>query len=236
VRAALVDRDPARQRDRVRYLELQGWDVTVLHRGTDLYPAPTGRPADVVVFADANAQDLSLVRDVRARRVAGADVAQRFVVLGVSDDSTAIACYEAGVDVTLPGGATPALVAAACNSLTVFRGSTVPTTSRVGDIVVDREAMSVTVAGMPIKASRREFDLLDHFTRAPSRVFSRKELAAAVWGNEHMGDPKHSRVVDAVVSRFNRKAQDAELPPIFATVRARGYRLNVDAHQSDVER
>jgi two-component system copper resistance phosphate regulon response regulator CusR len=52
------------------------------------------------------------------------------------------------------------------------------------DIQLNCRTRKVTVKGVEVKLSRREFDLLELFMRDPNVVFSREEILERVWGNE----------------------------------------------------
>jgi two-component system, OmpR family, response regulator ResD len=51
----------------------------------------------------------------------------------------------------------------------------------IGDLTVSRAARSVTVKGVQVRLTRREFDLLLFFVTHADTVFSRKELLKYVW-------------------------------------------------------
>ena len=88
---------------------------------------------------------------------------------------------------------------------------------------IDATARTVTQDGRPIDVSRREFDLLLFLTRHPARVFSRRQLLNAVWGNTCTGE----RTVDVHVTRLRQKLQTSR--ELVTTVRGVGYRLATDA-------
>jgi len=72
-----------------------------------------------------------------------------------------------------------------------------------GALVVDLPARRAFVGGVPVRLTRREFDLLAFFIRNPDRAVSRQELIACVWDN---GDALASeRTVDIHVRRLRSK-------------------------------
>src|SRR5687768_6582403 len=66
----------------------------------------------------------------------------------------------------------------------------------------DFEAVSVTVDGIPIRLTRREFELLRHLVENRNRVQSRDRLLERVWGYERMVE---TRSVDVHVGRLRGK-------------------------------
>jgi DNA-binding response OmpR family regulator len=96
-----------------------------------------------------------------------------------------------------------------------------PSTTTIGDLVVDEEARAVTVAGSPVELTRTEFDLLATMSARPRLAFSRRQLIDAVWGADWFGD---EHLVDVHVGHLRRKlGDDAGEPRFVRTVRGVGY-------------
>jgi two-component system response regulator MtrA len=94
---------------------------------------------------------------------------------------------------------------------------------RFGDVVVDLGARTVSRAGLPVKLTHLELELLVFFIRNPHRVFSRDELVREVWGLTHAGQ---ARTVDNFVAQLRAKLEaDPDRPTCFVTVRGTGYRF-----------
>ncbi len=53
---------------------------------------------------------------------------------------------------------------------------------RVGRVELDADLREVRIAGRPVRLSAKPFAILETFMRAPSRLLSRAELVARVWG------------------------------------------------------
>jgi DNA-binding response OmpR family regulator len=69
-------------------------------------------------------------------------------------------------------------------------------------LVVDFDAVAVTVDGEPIRLTRREFDLLRCLIEHRNRVLSRDRLLARVWGYTHALE---TRSVDVHIGRLRAK-------------------------------
>jgi DNA-binding response OmpR family regulator len=96
-----------------------------------------------------------------------------------------------------------------------------PDVTVIGDLAVDEEARTVTVAGRPVDLTRTEFDLLAAMAGRPRLAFSRRQLIDSVWGSDWYGD---EHLVDVHVGHLRRKlGDDATEPRYVRTVRGVGY-------------
>nr|WP_302675494.1 response regulator transcription factor [Rhodococcus sp. W8901] len=104
-------------------------------------------------------------------------------------------------------------------------GATVPESAREvhGDLVIDRDALTVTEGARRPALTRTEWQLLLALSERPGQVFSREQLLERVWGFDHLGG---SRLVDACVQRLRAKLEkDPSAPRYVQTVRGFGYRF-----------
>ncbi len=85
-----------------------------------------------------------------------------------------------------------------------------------GELVIDEDARSVTVAGREIGLTGREFDVLTLLARTPGKVYSREELLEEVWGPEYPGD---ARTVDVHVRRLREKLEEHPGEPRYVRTR-----------------
>lgn len=93
---------------------------------------------------------------------------------------------------------------------------------RLGPLVIDVAARTVTRDGTPIPLTRTEFDVLAELARRPGQVFTREVLLERVWGYDFLGD---SRLVDVAVGRLRAKVEpDPASPTLIVTIRGVGYR------------
>jgi two-component system phosphate regulon response regulator PhoB len=96
---------------------------------------------------------------------------------------------------------------------------------RFDEVIIDANAMQLTVRGEVLPTTATEFRLLDYLARHPGRVFSRDHLLDAVWGDARFVTP---RSVDVYVSRIREKIEvDPENPRHLKTVRGAGYRFEL---------
>lgn len=94
---------------------------------------------------------------------------------------------------------------------------------KVGDLVIDFEAHTVTRAGELVHLSPREFDLLHVLALEAGRVVRMEDLVARVWGSGYTGE---SQVVYVQVCWLREKVEeDPRKPRRILTVRGVGYKL-----------
>lgn len=91
----------------------------------------------------------------------------------------------------------------------------------VPDLLIDREARTVHVAGGEVELTRIQFDLLAALAENPGRVLTREQLVERVWG-DWFGDDHH---LDVHLSRLRTKITDAGGPRVARAVRGVGFRL-----------
>ena len=93
-----------------------------------------------------------------------------------------------------------------------------------GDIVLDRDAYLVTVAGQPVSLTRSEFDLLAALASSPGRTLTRMQLLDFVQGVAFDGI---ERTIDGHIKNLRAKIEaDSRNPIYIETVYGVGYRLN----------
>ncbi len=90
--------------------------------------------------------------------------------------------------------------------------------SSLGDVVLDHDGRTVTVAGSPVELTGMEFDLLAFLIAHPGIVMSRERLLERVWG---LSFPGGTRTVDVHVAQLRRKL---DRPELIRTVRGSGYK------------
>ena len=106
-----------------------------------------------------------------------------------------------------------------------FERPETPSVTRFEEIVIDANAMQLTVRGELIATTATEFRLLDYLARHPGRVYNRDHLLDAVWGDARFVTP---RSVDVYVRRIREKIEvDPENPRYLKTVRGAGYRFEI---------
>ena len=91
-----------------------------------------------------------------------------------------------------------------------------------GDLVVNILSREVTVAGMRVELSAKEFALLATLAGDPERVFTKRELLQMVWD---FRSPGRTRTLDSHASRLRQKLARHSDDAWIANVWGVGYRL-----------
>jgi DNA-binding response OmpR family regulator len=93
----------------------------------------------------------------------------------------------------------------------------------VGDLELDTRARSVTLSGVPLELSPREFDLLAYLAARPGQVITKRELLTEVW---RMPYGVADKTVDVHLSWLRRKlGETAQEPRFLISVRGVGVKL-----------
>ena len=93
----------------------------------------------------------------------------------------------------------------------------------IGDLVIDRAARLVTVAGTIVDFRPKEFDLLVCLAAAAGTVLRREDLMTEVWDEHWFGSTK---TLDVTVASLRRKLEAAGATSVeITTLRGVGYRL-----------
>jgi two-component system, OmpR family, response regulator RegX3 len=93
-----------------------------------------------------------------------------------------------------------------------------------GSVVVDHVRREVSVDGVPVHLSRKEFDLLAALVTPAQRVRSRDELIDLLWPDTYLTD---TRTLDTHIHRLRAKLEpDPTEPRYILTVRGVGFRID----------
>jgi DNA-binding response OmpR family regulator len=92
-----------------------------------------------------------------------------------------------------------------------------------GDLVIDAERRSVSLRGIPVELTAKEFDLLHYFAQSPGRVHTRTQLLDKVWGYSHAG---YEHTVNSHINRLRAKIEkNPNEPEYIQTVWGVGYKF-----------
>lgn len=90
-----------------------------------------------------------------------------------------------------------------------------------GTLEIDTIAHNITWEKQRLDLTPTEFNLLLHLARHPGRVFSRTQLAEAVFGYESITE---DRTIDAHIKNLRQKMQKAGAPLLIKTIYGVGYK------------
>jgi two-component system KDP operon response regulator KdpE len=100
----------------------------------------------------------------------------------------------------------------------------------IGDLQLDAATRVVTLRGLPVELTPREFDLLYYLASKAGAVVTKRELLTHVWRQPYGGADK---TVDVHLSWLRRKlGETAQEPRYLHTVRGVGVRLAAPSDES----
>jgi DNA-binding response OmpR family regulator len=148
------------------------------------------------------------------------------VITAQDDDRSTVRALDAGADdyVTKPFGADQ--VAARIRAV-LRRSRRGPDEEEpalvIGELVIDPRSREVTLAGVPLGLSRKEFDVLLMLANRVGAVVTKRELLTEVWRQPYGGA---DRTVDVHLSWLRRKlGETAAQPRYLQSIRGVGVRL-----------
>jgi DNA-binding response OmpR family regulator len=147
------------------------------------------------------------------------------VITAQDDDRTVVQALDAGADDYLVKPFGSEQLAARIRAVLRRSGpsATGDPAVRVGDLEIDPATRIVTVGGVAVELSRKEFDLLWLLASRMGEVVTKREMLAGVWGLPFGGG---DRTVDVHLSWLRRKlGETAAEPRYLYTVRGVGVRL-----------
>lgn len=101
---------------------------------------------------------------------------------------------------------------------------------KVRDMVLNLASYEVSVRGVPVDLTYKEYELLKFLAMNPGRVYTRENLLNRVWGFDFYGG---TRTVDVHIRRIRAKIGDQH-ESLIQTVRNVGYRFSDSTREHPV--
>jgi DNA-binding response OmpR family regulator len=232
----LMIEDDARLAQMVgEYLERSGFGVTHAidaKGGLKVLQEPTAAGKPDLVILDLMLPDMDGLEVCRRLRALPGESGQVPVLMltAKGDPMDRIVGLELGAD-DLPKPFEPRELLARIRAILRRRGEGAPPaakTLRFGSLEIDRDARTVTVAGLPCELTSYQFDLLIALAERAGRVLTRDQIMEAVRGRELEA---FDRSIDVHMGRIRAAIEaDPKNPKRILTVRGVGY---VFAKQQD---
>ena len=216
----VVDDEPQILRALGTNLRGAGYTVQTAATAAQALAAAAARPPEAVildlVLPDGHGTDVCRA----LRRWSSAPI---LVLSAVGDEQEKVAALDAGADdyITKPFGMDELLA----RLRAAMRRATSPTEPvvEIGDLSVDLERRSVTMAGEPVALTPIEFELLRYLAQNEGKLLTHPMLLREVWGPAY-GDESH--YLHVYVSQLRRKIEpDPARPRYLLTETGAGYRL-----------
>jgi two-component system KDP operon response regulator KdpE len=222
-RILVVDDEPKIRRIMRTTLTAAGYEVDDAKTGEEALEKLRDFRPDLVLL-DINMPGIGGLETCRIIR---ADSEAAIIMLTVRDsEKDKVDALDAGADdfVTKPFG-TPELMArirAALRRLPAAGSTNDPI--RLGSLVIDFVARSVSNAGRNAHLTPKEVDLLRYLTQHPGEAVTHRQLLQAVWGPDYGDQVEYLRVF---IKNLRRKVEtNPEEPRIITTEPWIGYRFN----------
>ncbi len=219
----LVAEDDADIAGLVRHsLEKAAFEVDVTDTGRDVVARLRAAPADLVVL-DVMLPGLDGLSICRALRADPTTAAIPIIMLTArAEESDRIAGLELGADDYITKPFSPREVVARVRALLrrAERPAAPATLLTYGPLHIDIERHVVTMAGLEVRLTAKEFLLLRYLMEHRGRVLSRDLLLSDVWDYSYTGG---TRTVDVHVRRLREKLPF--MVDALVTVKQFGYRL-----------
>ncbi len=199
--------------------------------GYEVLEAVDGEEAVDVFFGTKDIQ--LIILDVMMPRMDGFQVASAIraysqvpIVMLTARDSERdeLKGFDLGVDEYVTKPFSPSILVARVEA--ILRRSTGGRneTITVGGIVMDKSAHEVTVDGVPVELSFKEFELLNYFMENQGIALSRERILNRVWNYDYFGD---ARTIDTHVKKLRSKL--GAKGEYIHTVWGMGYKFEVEA-------
>ncbi|CAM3142062.1 winged helix family two component transcriptional regulator [Williamsia muralis] len=221
VRVLLADDDPIVSDVVRRYLERDGLQVTLVGAGDAALEHLENHQVDLVILdvMMPGRGGIEVLTEIRRGPRAGMPV---ILLTASGEEEDRLVGLEAGADDYVIKPFSPRelvlrVQSVLRRSVATWSGPAAASDLSDGNIVMDAEARTVTVAGELINTTKREFDLLRFFLSHRDAVFSREQLLSLVWGWS-FGDLS---TVTVHVKRLRAKLGDCDS---LETVWGQGYR------------
>jgi two-component system response regulator ResD len=223
-RVLVVDDEPMVREVLARYLAKEGYAVDVAEDGEQALAACAQALPDLVLL------------DLMLPRIDGLEVFRRIreqaptaviMLTARGEETDRVVGLELGADDYVTKPFSPREVVARVRAV-LRRSATVtsepPMVVVAGDLEIDGPKRELRRGGVPVRLTRKEFDLLYLLASAPGRAFSRSELVEDVWDFAWDGD---TATVTVHVRRLREKIEDDPSNPVhLMTVWGVGYRFD----------
>jgi len=212
------------ERQILRALEIKlraaGYSVDTAATARDALAQAAMRPPEAVILdlllPDGSGTDVC--RELRTW-----STAPILVLSAVGEEKEKIAALDAGADdyVTKPFSGDELL--ARLRAALRRTGSSAEPVLEVGDLRIDRDKRSVTVAGEPISLTPTEYDLLRLLAENEGKLLTHPAILRAIWGPAYR---EESNYLHVYVSHLRRKIEpDPARPRYILNQPGVGYRL-----------
>ncbi|MDJ0664150.1 MAG: response regulator transcription factor [Acidimicrobiia bacterium] len=217
-RVLVVEDDGAVRRAVERALSFEGYDVVTARDGAEALSIVLNDNIEAIVLDVMMpiVDGLETCRRIRAR----GDTTPILILTARTEVSDRVAGLDAGADDYLVKPFALEELLARLRALLRRSGGTIAEVLRVGDLVMDTAARTVTRHGNPISLTKTEFDLLELLMSNAGIVIDRDTIYDRIWGYDFATS---SNSLDVYIGYLRRKTEEDDSPRLIQTVRGVGY-------------
>lgn len=132
--------------------------------------------------------------------------------------------FELGVDEYISKPFSPKILTARVEAILRRSNAVSSDVIEVGGISINKGAHQVTIDGVPVELSYKEFELLTYFVENQGLALSRERILNNVWNYDYFGD---ARTIDTHVKKLRSKM--GEKGDYIKTIWGMGYKFEVSA-------
>ncbi len=198
-------------------------------RGYITIEAENGEQAIDLFFAQKNID--MIILDVMMPKMDGWQVCKEvrqyskvpiIMLTAKSEERDELLGFKLGVDEYIAKPFSPKILMARVDAILRRVGQVEDEAISVGGIVMDKTAHEVTVDGVPMELSVKEFELLAYFIANKGVALSREKILNNVWNYDYFGD---ARTIDTHVKKLRSKMGDKG--EYIKTIWGMGYKFEV---------
>ena len=217
-RVLVVEDDGAVRRAVERALSFEGYDVVTARDGAEALSVVLNDNIEAIVLDVMMpiVDGLETCRRIRAR----GDTTPILILTARTEVSDRVAGLDAGADDYLVKPFALEELLARLRALLRRSAGSVAELIKVGDLVMDTAARSVTRQGSEISLTKTEFDLLELLMSNAGIVIDRDTIYDRIWGYDFATS---SNSLDVYIGYLRRKTEADDAPRLIQTVRGVGY-------------
>jgi len=224
VRVLLVEDDLRLAAGLRRGLGESGMAVDAVHHGEDALAAASSTPYDVIVLDVLlpGKDGFEVAREIRQRKL-GTPILMLTALDAVEDRVRGL---EAGADDYLVKPFAVRELIARVRALARRHLPDRTAVLNVGLLVLDTAGHSLTVRGVDVPLTAKEFAILEFFMHNPGRLLTRNQVLEHAWDYDFDGG---RNLIEVYMARLRRKLAAVGADDPFVTVRGSGYRLEASS-------
>lgn len=141
-----------------------------------------------------------------------------------SEERDELQGFKLGVDEYISKPFSPKILVARVEAILRRSKVNAAESQEIGGICIDKAAHQVTIDGVPVDLSYKEFELLAYFVENQGLALSREKILNNVWNYDYFGD---ARTIDTHVKKLRSKL--GEKGEYIKTIWGMGYKFEVSS-------